>query len=111
MGVFEEVTNALTLDAVCLLLELLELLAVFEDVLRLVQFGDGFEQDLRAVNDHLRELARARRHRIHFVGYHAAGNRVEKVENVIQGRTQSVDVLPVKGGDEGLVQLHHQPVS
>ena len=90
---------------------MLELLAVFQDVLRLVELGDGAEEDFRAMNDHLRKLTGAGRYLSHLVGDEAACDRVQKVEDVIQGRTQGVDVLPVKRGDESLVQLHHQPVS
>jgi hypothetical protein len=43
----------------------------------------------------------------HFVGDEPARCRVYKIHDVIKRRTQSVDVLPVKRGDEGLVQFRH----
>jgi hypothetical protein len=40
----------------------------------------------------------------HAVEDHAVGGGVDEVEHVVELRDQLVDVLPVDGGDEGLVQ-------
>src|SRR5689334_652842 len=96
-GVFKQPGDTLTLDAIPVLLQLGKLIAIFQNILRLVELGNSLPDNFSSVKNDPGQLLGPRSDSTDFIDGHPTGHRIHQIQDVVQRRAQCVDVFPVKG--------------
>jgi hypothetical protein len=113
-GVFffvEELCDEGTAEAVALVFEAVDLNSMPEDVVRCSEGVNGGGNLGGCLEKNLCEVADAVTDFVHAVEDEAAGSGVGEVQHIVELGAELVDVLAVKGRDEGLVELQEDVVS
>src|SRR3984893_14172766 len=112
-GIFlfiEELGDERAAEAVAIVFVAVDLDAVLQGFLRLFERGNSQFDLCGGRNQDLDEIEGSRTDAIDAIEHKTAGGSVDQVDDVVQAAAELVNVFPVKGSDEGLVQLGEKGV-
>src|SRR5579863_10713273 len=101
--VLEEVGDGLAADVIGHVLESVHLFAVFHHVAVFLQQRNSLSEFFALQDDDSGKLGGNRRRRVDLIHDQAQGRGVYKIQDIVEGGGEAVDILTIKGGDKRLV--------
>ena len=112
-GIFflvEELGDQRATQAVAIVFIAVDFDTVFEGLLGSLEGADGQFDFRSGGNQDLDEVYCSGAYGVHAIEHKAAGGRVDQIDHVVKATTEPVNVLTVKRGDEGLIELGEKGV-